>query len=98
MIPARMQQALCMRRYANITSPRANQPLALILFESMANPARRTSDGEQGQPGAVGQLKYVFQRGQGKVNAGGATGYRRRFAYDRMSQRERWRCWISIRE
>ena len=78
---------LGMRWYANITSPWANLPLALILFEGMAKPAGRTADGEQGQPGAVGQLECVLQHAQGKVNGWGTTGDCSRFAYDRMRQR-----------
>ena len=75
MIPAFVScsMVLCMRRYANIASPWTNQPLALVLFEGMANPAGRTADGEQGQPSAIGQLQCVLQRGQSKVNAGCAT-------------------------
>ena len=45
------------RWYANITSPWANHLLALVLFEGMANPAHRTSEGEQGQPGGFGRLQ-----------------------------------------
>jgi hypothetical protein len=43
MISALLSLALYLRRYANIASPRANQLLALVLFEGMANPACRTS-------------------------------------------------------
>src|SRR6266571_7285612 len=90
--------ALCMRRYTNITGPWANQPLTLVLFEGMTNPARRTSNGEQGQPGAVGQVECVLQHGQDKVKGWGATGDCSRFAYDRMRQRQRWRGGIGLCE
>ena len=87
-----------MRRYANITSPRANQLLAFILFEGMANPAGRTTDGKQGEPGAIGQLERVLQYSQGKVDGWRTTGDGRRFTYDRVGQRQHWRGWVEFRE
>src|SRR5215813_1918107 len=100
MIPAfaLCRMALCMRWYANIASPRTNQLLALILFEGMANPAGRTADGKQSEPGAIGQLERVLQYSQGKVDGWRTTGDGRRFTYDRVGQRQRWRGWVEFRE